>query len=103
MKADRVELITRRNCPLCDLASDSLREVAADLGLGVSEFDVDEDSELLRQFTDRVPVIRYRAQVVAEGWIDRARIRERLAQLVAPAQGQPDDSVTAAEIELDRG
>jgi hypothetical protein len=103
LKADRVELITRRNCPLCDLASDSLREVAADLGLGVSEFDVDDDSELVRQFTDRVPVIRYRAQVVAEGRVDPARIRERLAQLATTAGDQPDDPVTAAEIELDRG
>ncbi len=103
MKPERLVLITRRNCPLCDLASASLLEVAAGRGLGVSEFDVDDDPELLRQFTDRVPVIRYRGQMLAEGRIDSDRLEEALTALETAHRDQPDDSVTAAEMEPDRG
>jgi hypothetical protein len=103
LKPERLVLITRRNCPLCDLASASLLEVAAGRGLEISEFDVDDDPELLRQFTDRVPVIRYRGQVLAEGRIDSDRLEEALTALDTATQDQPDDSVTAAEMELDRG
>lgn len=103
MTAERLELITRRQCPLCDLASASLRQDATARSLGISEFDVDEDPELLRHFSDRVPVIRYRGRVVAEGRIDASRLRIALDALRTSGRGEPDDSVTAAELELDQG
>ncbi|MGA7172620.1 MAG: glutaredoxin family protein [Candidatus Dormiibacterota bacterium] len=81
LKAERLELITRRNCPLCDLASAALAEVAATRGLGISAFDVDDDPQLLREFTERVPVVRYRGQVLAEGRTDASRLLAALAAL----------------------
>ncbi|HUY54451.1 MAG TPA: glutaredoxin family protein [Candidatus Nanopelagicaceae bacterium] len=81
MKAERLELITRRNCPLCDLASAALAEVAAAQGLGISAFDVDDDPQLAREFTDRVPVVRYRGRVLAEGRTDAAHLVAALAAL----------------------
>jgi hypothetical protein len=103
MTPDRLELITRRNCPLCELAVPVVLEVAATRRLGVSEIDVDEDEQLAREFTDRVPVARFRGRVLVEGRFGSAQLQAALAKLLPPA-GQPtDESVTAVEIAIDRG
>ncbi len=103
MTVDRLELITRRNCPLCELALPVVREVAATHQLGVSEIDVDEDEELTREFSVRVPVVIYRGRVMAEGRFGSAQLQSTLARLVPPSPRPTDESVTAAEIALDRG
>ncbi|HUY56278.1 MAG TPA: glutaredoxin family protein [Candidatus Micrarchaeaceae archaeon] len=97
MKVERVELISRRDCPLCDRAKAALLEVCLALDLGFSEFDVDEDVELAGSFTDRVPVIRYLGQIVAEGRIEPVQLRTALAELKSPGRERPDNSVTATE------
>ncbi|MGH7758841.1 MAG: glutaredoxin family protein [Candidatus Dormibacteria bacterium] len=71
----------RRHCHLCQMAQQALLSSAGPLGLAVSEFDVDEDPGLARQFGDRVPVIRYRGRVLAEGEIDAGRLRPLLAAI----------------------
>lgn len=81
MTADRLELVTRRNCPLCQGARSALIELAARRNLGFSEFDVDEDRALLGRFSDRVPVILYRGQVVAEGRISPDGLRQAVDEL----------------------
>lgn len=48
-----VILYTRRDCPLCDEAKESIRAA----GLTAQEVDIDLDPELRRRFTNDVPVI----------------------------------------------
>src|SRR5712691_8779408 len=48
-----VVLYTRQNCPLCEEA----KEVLAAAGVTPREIDVDTDLDLMRKFTDDVPVI----------------------------------------------
>jgi len=103
LAAERIQLLTRRNCPLCELARSTLAELAGDRRWRISEFDVDEDPDLLREFTDRVPVIRYRGQVVAEGRIEPVDLQAALQRISPAGREGPDDSVTAADLELDRG
>lgn len=103
MTVERLQLLTRRNCHLCELARSPLADLAAAQGLGISEFDVDEDPALLRQFTDRVPVVLYRGQVLAEGRIDPARLREGFVAISTGGGSGPDDSVTVAERKVNRG
>ena len=72
-----VTLYTRQNCPLCEKAKSALR----DAGITPKEVDVDLDLELMRKFTNDVPVIyvdgqeafRHRVepqqlQAIVDGW-----------------------------------
>lgn len=53
----RVTLITRVGCYLCDDAATGLRRLAAELGFGYEELDVDADRARADEYSDRVPVI----------------------------------------------
>jgi glutaredoxin len=66
-----VVLVTRTGCHLCDLALAALQS----LGVQPELRDVDADDELLRLYDFRVPVILVDDRVVAEGKIDRERLR----------------------------
>ena len=54
---ERLTLITRVDCHLCDVAKEAIARVAATAGVGREELDVDADPALLEEYWDRVPVI----------------------------------------------
>ena len=54
---DRVVLLTRRGCHLCDDARAVVDAVCAGRGLTFAVRDVDDDPELHRRYTDLVPVV----------------------------------------------
>jgi glutaredoxin len=62
----KVELVTREGCHLCETAAELLRQG----GVEVTLRDVDSDTELLRLYDFRVPVVLLNGRVVAEGQID---------------------------------
>jgi hypothetical protein len=95
--AERLDFLTRRNCHLCELARPTVTELAEALGLALAEFDVDEDPLLQAEFTDRIPVLRYRGRLVAEGRLDRRQIWNSLEAEVGARTAAPDDSVTEAD------
>jgi ABC-type hemin transport system ATPase subunit len=78
MTTERLTFLSRRNCPLCASAQGALAELATLHNLGVSEFDIDEDDVLCARFSDRVPVVLYKGQVIAEGRIEPARLQQAL-------------------------
>jgi glutaredoxin len=67
----KLVLVTREGCHLCDQALEALRS----LGLEPELLDVDSDDELHRLYDFRVPVVMVDDRVVAEGKIDRERLR----------------------------
>lgn len=67
-------LVTRRGCHLCDQALETLRE----LGLEPEVVDVDRDDRLHDLYDWRVPVLLDGERIVAEGKIDRERLRQAL-------------------------
>lgn len=67
----QVTLYTRQNCPLCEKAKAVL--VAA--GVPPNEIDVDLDLELLRKFTDDVPVIYVDGAEAFRHRVDPDRLR----------------------------
>jgi predicted thioredoxin/glutaredoxin len=69
-----VVLVTRKGCHLCDEALGALRA----LGVEPELRDVDEDRELYAIYDWRVPVVMVDGRVVAEGRIDRDRLRKGL-------------------------
>ncbi len=53
----RLTLVTRRDCHLCDEARLVVSAVAARTSTEWSEVDVDSDPELLREYSEQVPVV----------------------------------------------
>lgn len=53
----RLQLITRVDCHLCDVAKEAMARVAARSGLEWEELDVDADPALQEEYWDRVPVV----------------------------------------------
>jgi glutaredoxin len=54
---NRVTLMTRPNCSLCDKAAEAVARICGELGEGWTSQDVDTDPELRAEYGDRVPVI----------------------------------------------
>ncbi|WP_203660875.1 glutaredoxin family protein [Actinocatenispora rupis] len=54
---ERLTLLTREGCHLCDDAKVAMARVAATAGVGWREVDVASDIELEREYGDRLPVI----------------------------------------------
>nr|WP_218885678.1 glutaredoxin family protein [Kineococcus aurantiacus] len=75
----RVVLVSRVGCHLCDDGREVVRAVAAARGVGWSEVDVDADPELLRRFSDKVPVVLVDGVERDFGRLDAGRLTEALA------------------------
>lgn len=84
----RVTLITRAGCHLCEQAETTLRALAAELGFGYDERDVDAEPALRAQYSDRVPVVLLDDREHGYWRVEEARLRRALA---APARrrGRP--------------
>jgi glutaredoxin len=55
-RAERVVVLTRQGCHLCDEVIAQVAAVCAETGEAYAALDVDNDPELQRRYTDQVPV-----------------------------------------------
>ena len=55
-RAERVVVLTRQGCHLCDQASAQVAAVCAETGEAYAVLDIDSDPELQRRYTEQVPV-----------------------------------------------
>lgn len=55
-RAERVVVLTRQGCHLCDEAIAQVAAVCAETGENYAVVDVDGDPQLQRRYTDQVPV-----------------------------------------------
>ena len=55
-RAERVVVLTRQGCHLCDEAIAQVAAICAETGEAYEVVDVDSDPELQRRYTDQVPV-----------------------------------------------
>lgn len=86
---DTLVLYTRSDCPLCDEAKDVLRTYSHWLPAPV-EVDINDDPELLEQFTSCVPVVQIDGRVRFRGRISETLLR-RLIEGTVPG-GTPSAS-----------
>jgi Glutaredoxin-like domain (DUF836) len=56
-RTERVVVLTRQGCHLCDVAIAQVAAVCAETGDAYAVLDVDSDPDLQRRYTDKVPVI----------------------------------------------
>ena len=74
----RVTVLTRDGCHLCDEVLVVVRQVCADLAVGLTEVDVDADPELRAEYTDHVPVTFVDGRRFDFWRIDEGRLRAAL-------------------------
>jgi Glutaredoxin-like domain (DUF836) len=77
---NRLTLITRTDCHLCDVAREALARIAADTGDSWAELDVESDVELEREYGDRVPVILLDGKEHGYWRVEESRLRRDLAR-----------------------
>ncbi|WP_243030877.1 glutaredoxin family protein [Thermus altitudinis] len=70
-------LVTREGCGLCEKAERALWT----LGIPYVRRDVDQDPELFRHYTFRVPVLLLGDRVLLEGIFDERSLMELVARL----------------------
>lgn len=83
--AARVTVLTRRQCSLCDKATEAVARISAEHGLGWTTTDVDTDPELRAEYGDRVPVILIDGREHGYWAVEEDRFRAALARLTGPA------------------
>ncbi|MGL5930277.1 MAG: glutaredoxin family protein [Dermatophilaceae bacterium] len=76
--AVRVTLVTRAGCHLCVAARDVVARVAAELGVGWAEVDIDADPDLRRRWSDEVPVTLVDGRQHDYWRVDEQRLRAAL-------------------------
>jgi hypothetical protein len=54
---NRLVLVTRVGCHLCDVAKEAMDRVTGITGEGWQELDVDADADLQAEYGERVPVV----------------------------------------------
>ena len=79
MAEQRLTLLRRQGCHLCDEARAVLSRVAADVGVGWDELDVDADPRLADEYGDRVPVVLLDGAEHAYWRVDEGRLRAALS------------------------
>jgi glutaredoxin len=75
---ERVTLLTRPGCHLCDDARAAVVRVTADLGVGWREVNVDMSPDLADSYGDRVPVTLLDGREHGYWRVDEARLRRDL-------------------------
>jgi len=80
----RITLIGKAGCHLCDTARETVAKVAADLGVGWVEYDIEDDPRLKEDYWDTIPVTLVDGRPHDFWRVDEARLR---AALTAPEAG----------------
>lgn len=80
----RITLIGKAGCHLCDAARETVAKVAAELGVGWVEYDINDDVRLKEDYWDTIPVTLVDGRPHDFWKVDEARLR---AALTAPGAG----------------
>ena len=76
---ERVLLLSRPGCHLCDDAREVIRRVTAELGAGWREVDITTDPQLLARYREEIPVT-FVDGAQHDFWrVDETRLRRALA------------------------
>ncbi|MDR6999499.1 glutaredoxin family protein [Neobacillus niacini] len=80
MKQILVTLYTRKRCPLCDKAKNTLLELKGNWRFSLKEIDIEESDELTERYGLMIPVVHIDGEEVGFGYVDKFDISKRLQE-----------------------
>jgi glutaredoxin len=75
-----ITLYTRKRCPLCDKAKNTILELKENWMFNLEEIDIDNSDELTEQYGLMIPVVHINGEEVAFGIINKFDISNRLQE-----------------------
>lgn len=78
MEQTTITLYTRKSCPLCDKAKDTLLELNRDWDFNLQEIDIESSDDLTEQYGLMIPVVYIDGVEAGFGVINKFDIRNRL-------------------------
>ncbi|OIK16435.1 NrdH-redoxin [Bacillus sp. MUM 116] len=76
----RVTLFTRKQCPLCDKAKNTLMELKETWGFILEEIDIAASDDLTERYGLMIPVVHIDDEEVGFGFIDKFHLSNRLQE-----------------------
>ncbi|NHC39254.1 glutaredoxin family protein [Bacillus sp. MM2020_1] len=80
MEQTTITLYTRKSCPLCDKAKDTLLELNRDWEFTLEEIDIESNDDLTEQYGLMIPVVYIDGVEAGFGVINKFDIRNRLQE-----------------------
>ncbi len=77
--SERITLIGKPGCHLCDVAREAIAAVCAETGEGWQELSIEDDPALYDEYWERIPVILVDEQPHDFWRVDPVRLRAALA------------------------
>jgi glutaredoxin len=75
---DRITLLAKPGCHLCDDARTVIERVAAELGVGWQERDITASAQDMQDYWDKIPVTFVDGVQIDFWWVSEARLRAAL-------------------------
>lgn len=73
-----ITLYTRKRCPLCEKAKDTLLELKKDWNFTLEEYDIEESDELTERYGLMIPVVHIDGEEIAYGFVNKFDVSKRL-------------------------
>lgn len=78
MSQTTITLYTRKSCPLCDKAKDTLLELKEEWNFHLEEIDIETSDELTERYGLMIPVVLIDGEEAGYGFVNKFDIRNRL-------------------------
>lgn len=75
-----ITLYTRKRCPLCDKAKNTILELKDQWNFRLEEIDIDESDELTELYGLMIPVVHLDGEEIAFGIVNKYDISNRLQE-----------------------
>lgn len=77
-----IEIMTRKDCSLCDEAKAVIEQVIADFPAEIKMTDIESDPELLERYQEKIPVVLINGEQSFITKVHPITLRKKLEQLL---------------------
>ena len=78
----KVDIYSKSNCHLCEVAKDTILKVKRELDFVVREIDIQTDAELFEKYKEEIPVIYINNKKSFKYKVDEKEFRKKLERLL---------------------
>ena len=77
-----IEIMTRKDCCLCDDAKEVIEQVTADVPVQLKMTDIESDPELLERYKEKIPVVLINGEESFVTKVHPITLRKKLEKLL---------------------